>query len=59
MHKSSRAWASRLAVVVALVVGLLAAALPTSAAPSTKNYCASLSYNNVDGLRHGDRGRRT
>jgi hypothetical protein len=51
VEPSSGAWARRLAVVVALVVGLLAAALPASAAPTTKNYSASLSFGGATGAR--------
>ena len=42
MEPSSRAWARRLTVAVALLVGLSVAALPATAAPTTKNYSASL-----------------
>ena len=42
MEQSSRPWTRRLIVAVVLVVGLLAAALPASAAPTTKNYSAAL-----------------
>ncbi len=49
MESSSRAWARKLAVAIALVLGLLAAALPASAAPTTKNYSASLSDGTTSG----------
>jgi hypothetical protein len=49
MEHASRAWAHRLTVAVALVVALLAAALPATAAPSTKNYTASLTFGGVTG----------
>jgi len=42
MEQSSRTWARKLTIAIALVVGLLAAAVPASAAPSTKNYSAAL-----------------
>jgi hypothetical protein len=51
MEQSSRAWARRLAIAVALLVGLLATALPASAAPSTKNYSASLSFGDATGVQ--------
>jgi hypothetical protein len=41
MEQSSRPWARRLIVAVLLVVGLLVAALPATAAPTTKKYSAS------------------
>ena len=44
MEQSSRPWARRLIIAVMLVVGLLAAAVPATAAPSTKNYSAALSF---------------
>jgi hypothetical protein len=51
MEQSSGAWARRLAIAVALLVGLLATALPASAAPSTKNYSASLSFGDATGVQ--------
>jgi hypothetical protein len=48
---SSWTWTRRLTVVVALVVGLLAAALPASAAPTTKNYSASLAFGGATGVQ--------
>jgi hypothetical protein len=51
MEQSSGAWARRLAIAIALLVGLLATALPASAAPSTKNYSASLSFGDSTGVQ--------
>jgi hypothetical protein len=51
MQQSSGALTRRLAVAVALIVGLLVAALPASAAPSTKNYSASLSLGGATGVQ--------
>lgn len=44
MTKTSRGWGRWPAVAVALVLGLFAAATPATAAPTTKNYSASLSF---------------
>jgi hypothetical protein len=49
MERSSRTWARRLAIAVALVVGLLVAALPATAAPTFKNYSHSLAFGAVTG----------
>jgi hypothetical protein len=51
VDQSSWSWTRKLTVVVALVVGLLAAALPASAAPTTKNYSASLAFGGATGVQ--------
>ncbi len=51
MEQSSRQWARRLIVAVMLLAGLLVAALPASAAPTTKKYSASLSFGSTTGAQ--------
>jgi hypothetical protein len=51
VDQQSRAWARALTLVVAVVIGLYAVALPASAAPTTKKYSASFSVGSTTGLQ--------